>query len=1237
MRIREEKSEEAALSVLKSHIHSKRQIEASYDTINKLLALPESEAVAILNEYTMPKRYIRGTNGNQLNVDLTVTTLDTSTCHSVKALLDTGCTGSAVDKVFVEKHGLSTKQMPVPIPVYNADGSHNAGGPITEYVELLVKIKDHQERLQFAVTKLDKSDIFLGYEWIRLHNPSIDWRSGNIVFDRCPELCNYTPILTDIEADDDYTSTSGPLLEQGDKLFCLDWDTYKMQGSIKIRASSNVSTELAIAEAEKKESLSFEQMVPDKYHEFKDIFDKEDFDSLPERRPWDHAIELTPGAKPVHAKVYPLSRDEQKHLDEFIEENLRSGRIRPSKSPWASAFFFVKKKDGKLRPVQDYRQLNDVTVKNSYPLPLISELVDKLSAAKYFTKLDVRWGYNNVRIKEGDEHKAAFLTNKGLFEPLVMFFGLTNSPATFQTMMNDIFRELISLGKVVVYLDDILIFSSDIHEHRRIVKEVLRILRQHKLYLKAEKCEFEKTEIEYLGMIIAHGKVKMDPVKLKGVADWPVPKYKRDVQGFLGFTNFYRRFIKDYGAIAKPLTSLTGNTKWTWGVEQQLAFEALKEAMCSAPVLVIANNQDPFKLETDASEFAVGAVLYQLQNGVWHPVAFLSKAMTQTERNYETYDKELLAIMVALEHWRHYLMGTCQPFEIWSDHKNLQYFRKPQKLNRRQVRWATALCEYHYTLHHKPGKLNKKADLLSRRPDHEQGKDDNKDFVLLKPEHFRKLSFVFQVDGADKELMERIIRNKGNKDKVVVKALANKEVEWVEDDTGVVTWKNRVYVPKDKSLREKIIRLHHDLPAAGHSGRYKTQELITRNYWWPRIQSDVQKYVSGCQVCQRVKPIRKKPAAPLHPNQIPSRKWGIVSVDMIGPVPEAQGYNAILVIVDCKTKQIIAVPSTIELTALGWAKIYRDHVYAYHGLSDKIISDRGQQFVSKFIKDLYKLLGIEGNPSTAYHPQTDGQTERINQEIEQYLRMFINHRQDDWPEWLPLATFSYNDKVHTSTGYSPFYLNKGEHPKKGIEPIFEVDNQAADDFAHQMQDIQEEASSALKIAQEQMERYYDRTRGISRNYQVGDKVWLEGNDISTDRPSKKLEDKRYGPFKILEQVGKSAFKLELPPTWRNIHPVFNKVVLSPYTPPAYPSQQLPPPPPPVDSKENLYWVQEILNVKKVRGKLKYLVLWKGYPREEATWEPPENLTDCEGELKDFYRKYPRALRTILWFIEGNES
>ncbi|SJL17380.1 uncharacterized protein ARMOST_20930 [Armillaria ostoyae] len=522
-----------------------------------------------------------------------------------RALLDSGCTSSAINHAFVQQHALSTIKTAVPIIVYNADGTRNKAGDITEFVEFRMTIRNHSERIDFVVTDLGSRDLYLGHDWLRHHNPVINWETSSLIFRRCQCIKNPLP-LPDADPDDRWDEE----LEEGDTILAVN-----MEEELVIRAMHHANDLATAANAEKPKRM-FEEMVPPDYRSFCDLFSKENFDELPERRPWDHAIELIPNVKSMlDCKVYPLNQDEQEQLDKFLDENLSSGHIKPSKSPFASPFFFVKKKDGSLRPVQDYRKLNEMTIKNRYPLPLISDLIDKLQGAKYFTKLDVRWGYNNVRIKEGDEEKAAFRTNRGLFEPTVMFFRLTNSPATFQWMMNDIFKDLIANGKVTIYLDNILIFTKNLDEHRRIVRQVLQKMQEHKLFLKVEKCEFEVLETEYLSVIISEGSIRMDPVKVAGIAEWPTPLKKKELQSFLGFTNFYQKFIKNYSKIICPLTQLTGNTEWTWGTAQNQAFQQLKKQMAEDVILAIPNCEGRFCVEADASNGAIGAILSQQQDG----------------------------------------------------------------------------------------------------------------------------------------------------------------------------------------------------------------------------------------------------------------------------------------------------------------------------------------------------------------------------------------------------------------------------------------------------------------------------------------------------------------------------------------------------------------------------------------------------------------------------------------------
>ena len=512
-----------------------------------------------------------------------------------------------------------------------------------------------------------------------------------------------------------------------------------------------------------------------------------------------------------------------------------------------------------------------------------------------------------------------------------------------------------------------------------------------------------------------------------------------------------------------------------------------------------------------------------------------------------------------------------------------------------------------------------KADTLSRMTGFETGINDNKDITLLKPEHFiRNLRSQYPEEDLVKEIRE----NAHLRDPQIVKAMKEKNSEWTTED-NIFYWQKCIYVPPNKELCGKVIRAHHDTILAGHPGQYKTWELITRTYWWPSISRDVAKYVRGCEKCQATKTHRNKPVGLLHPHDIPSEPWEIISTDLIGELPESGGYNAIAVVIDKFTKRLRLIPTSMSLTSEGMAKVYRDKIFPIHGLPKKIIHDCGPQYHSQFMKELYRLLGIEANYTTAYHPQTNGQSERTNQEIEHYLRLFINYHQSDWHEWLPLMEFVYNDRVHSATKTTPFFADNGRHPYKGINPKIQSDNPTAQAFANEMRKIREEVNSALKKAAEDMEWNYNKKRKESREYKVGDRVWLEGTNISTDRPMKKLDDKRFGPFKIVKKVGKASYKLDIPKTWKRIHPVFNEVLLTPYVRPEFPNQLQTTRPPPeiVEGMEPEYEVEEVLDSRKNSKGLWYKVHWKGYGPHERTWEPAENLKNAQEAVKDFHKKF----------------
>lgn len=620
------------------------------------------------------------------------------------ALVDSGAQISVINSDFVTANNLLTQPLRPVINLHNADGTYNKAGKIDTLVKAFMVHGIHKETIGLAVTKLSGQDLILGYEWFTRHNPHFDWSKGTISYDRCTKegKCIHAakrqrPAKPSEEEADELPDEVVSIWDLPlDTLGEGDSDNPFVNWLSQLEDEDNKTLAQLVAEILKKDEESLDSsstekwrsLVPKEYQEFgPTVFSHKASERMPVRKDYDHAIDFVEGATlPKPVKRYPMSKLQQNSLDEWIDEELRKGYIRESKSPIASPVFFVAKKDGSLRMVVDYRKLNEITVQNKYPIPRISELIDQLASASIFTKIDLRWGYNNVRIKEGDEWNTAFITHRGLYEATVMYFGFCNAPGTFQAMMNSVLSDFIQSGKVIVYLDDILIFGNDLKEHRKLVKAVLQRLQDSDLYAKPEKCFFEQKSIEYLGMIISHNSVAMDPKKYEGVLDWPQPTKVKEVQAFLGFANFYRRFIRDFSYKAKPLTQLTHkNQKWAWGEKEQQAFEDLKKAFTSAPILRIPDQDSPFRIESDASDFATGSVLSQLdpKDGLYHPVAYYSKSMTEAERNYEIYDKELLAIIRSLEEWRHYLEGHPNVFEVWTDHANLTYFKTAQKLTRR--------------------------------------------------------------------------------------------------------------------------------------------------------------------------------------------------------------------------------------------------------------------------------------------------------------------------------------------------------------------------------------------------------------------------------------------------------------------------------------------------------------------------------------------------------------------------
>ncbi|KIM59305.1 hypothetical protein SCLCIDRAFT_73081, partial [Scleroderma citrinum Foug A] len=993
--------------------------------------------------------------------------------------------------------------------------------------------------------------IILGMPWMAEHNPIINWRSRTLI---------------------------------GWDLQPSDMDKKHPEALRKEFPEVNkttISTELEARIV--KETVS----LPEQYKKYAVVFSETDI-PLPEHRGrLDHEIKLAENFKPKKGSIYPLSGKEREELEDFLKENLACGKIRRSVSPQAAPVFFVAKKDGKKRLIQDYRYLNSHTIVDSYPLPDIKTLLDDLASSSYFAKFDVQWGFTNIRIKAGDEWKAAFITPRGVFEPLVMFFGQTNAPPTFQQYMNETFSRMVGERKVVIFMDDVIVHGKTRNELTANVGKFLQQCMDENLRLKISKSTFETREVDFLGYKVRQGEYSPCPVKTAAIKDWPAPTTLKELRSFIGFCNFYRMFIANFSQIAHPLHLLTKkDQEYVWEEPQQQAFAELKTRLTSSPVLRLPDLSKPFIVQTDTSKLGTGAILLQHDAvGVPHPCAYLSQALVGAEQNYQVYDLELLAVIHALKAWWPYLVSPVDSTVIYTDHQNITYFRQPQDLTARQMRWHSILQEYPVQFVHIAGKKNGAPDLLSRMAHFVPSVTPQ---LTLIPD-----SLVDSEKGGVKN---------PNPGSFSVKTMKITEKTPMSSTVDEKTAKNkkRIYIPAE--LRREALQEYHDARPAGHPGVGAMLKKVVKHLWWPTIHRDVRQYVRGCQTCQAAKVNTHPTTPPITPHDVASNPFPFkqVSVDLVTDLPPTRGFDSILTIVDQGlTKGAYFLPTNKTASSAEIATLYHNAVYPVYGIPDAVISDRGLQFVSSFTRDLYSKSGIEMKATTAYCPQSNGEAERVNQEIGTYLRMYCTEKPDDWSLYLADAQFAHNSCIHSTHGQTPFYLMHGYEPTAYPSDIANPQG-LADDRLEQLAANRDKAIIAHKHAQEAM---VSRKPGLSyKKFEVGDKVWLDARNLRL-KTTRKLTPHRLGPFEIIEEVMPVVFKLRLLSAWR-IHDVFHASLL---TPQVITSEYGIPPEPPllelVDG-ESEFEVETILQHKTVgrKGKkeIRYLVQWRRYSRAEST-------------------------------------
>lgn len=1029
----------------------------------------------------------------------------------------------------------------------------------------------------------------------------------------------------------------------------------------------------ALSSASGDESLELPVAVRD----YKDVVTDEDVSNRPLCPRVEHAIDLEPGKRPPFRPMIPLSHKELDALQQYIDKALANGWIERSASEAGAPILFVPKKDGNLRLCVDYRGLNAITYKNRHPLPLISETLDRLGNAGVFSKMDLKDAYHRIGIKRSDRWKTAFRTRYGHFQYRVMPFGLTNAPATFQAYINRALAGLVD-HCCVVYLDDILVYSDSQADHVRHLREVLERLRKFALYASKKKCEFFIQEVEFLGFIVSTAGVSMDSRRVAAVEEWPTPKTFKDVQVFLGFTNFYRRFIQNYSKIIAPLTNLTKGAKngkkpgpLAWGAGEEHAFRMLKAAFTQAPILRHYHPEAKLRMETDASQFAISAILSQLladgeSPAQWHPIAFWSRKLIPAECNYETHDSELLAIVEGFKQYRHYLEGAAQAVQVLTDHNNLRGFMGVKQLSGRQARWATFLASFDFVIEHRAGRSNP-ADAPSRRPDYagdaqaprhllptlqnklavwEQDSDlaplvgrvrasgharpsrgagtthayrGPKAMIRAVVNTVTRSEDPFQAPGED---LASLIKKLQSRDATTLQELqarsrdAREERAWVQD-SGLWYYNGALWVPEDSATRAELMRIHHDDELAGHFGRDKTETLLRRKYWWPTLAKDVAERVSSCAICQTMKSRRHRPYGEAQALPMPSRAWQEITMDLITDLPPGklgeEVVDAILVIVDRYTKMVVYVATTKRITSVELAKILLDRIIRHYGVPRGIVSDRGSIFTSDYWSSFAYEARVKLRLSTAFHPQTDGQTERSNQTLEQYLRCYCIDDQDAWPEKLAPAEFAVNNGVHHATRMSPFEVLYGWNPDIHAAPTrdesLEGKVPAATERARSMREAHETLQERWREAQESQKAGNDK-RMKPASFRIGDRVLLSTKNRRMPGLKRKLNAKFVGPFRIVDAIGSQAYRLALPEDY-GIHDVFHVSLLEPWRQRA---GEEPSEPMPLAEDDGEYEVESIRDAKTQRGQKYYLVQWKGWPEEYTRWEPAENCAHATDKV-----------------------
>lgn len=855
---------------------------------------------------------------------------------------------------------------------------------------------------------------------------------------------------------------------------------------------------------------------------------------------------------PIRSKPYRVSINEQRRIQELIDEMVRTNIIRPSRSHWASPIVLVKKKDTtELRFCVDYRKLNKITQVDPYPIPNMESVLENLSGNQWFSKLDIKAMYWQILMDDKSREKTAFVVHCGQFEFNVMPFGLVSAPMTAMRVMNEVTRGMEK--STFVFYDDILSFTANFEEHLDVLEQLFCRLEEAKIKLNAKKCDLFLNSVRYLGNVITPDGILPDPQKIKAITAFKTPADVTQARSFIGMCSFFRRYIKGFADIARPIHETTKkNQVFKWTPEAQKAMEQLKLKLTSPPVLVHYDQEGELTIRCDASGFGIGAVLMQRsgspnKNGV---VAYASRTLSSTERKYATTHRECLAVVFAVKHWRHYVYG--RKFKVVTDHHALCWLMASKDPTGQLMRWSLILQEYDFEISYESGKTHKDADCLSRMPlEWEASKCEDDSGIPTWPIHAvtrsrsatqdqlkkeREFTPIFNIEEEQlsDEFCKKIIDKL--KDPDLKKTEKKKLKGYTITDSQLYKHDKRdparLLLVLPKSMVEYVLQETHDKPTGGHFGIFRTVDSIRRRFYWPTLDEDVSKYVRTCDLCQRKKANNQRKEGLMIPMPIPQEIFEIVGMDLMGPLPKSsKGHYFILVITDYLSKFVI-IEALKKATSDRIIEILKKQLFYKLGFPRRIITDNGSNLTSLEMRRTLSAFRIEHKTTSFYRPQTNGQTERYNRVLGTQLAIFCQEKHQTWDKFIDALAFAYNTGIHASHLNTPYYLVYGKEPIKMID-LAVGRKQISKDPSRDLIDEAEELSEARRFArnliqskQLQTKAKYDLNR-VESNFQVNELVCKRKMVITGDRKfrlpwsgpcrvSKKLNDVNY---QIMDEHG----------------------------------------------------------------------------------------------------------------------